>query len=142
MRAGVGSVEWPETAVETNPDKPGPIRPQGVSPRLSLILLIAIVAALAIGYRYVTDSEMYRTAETFVRQNDAIRNTFGEVRRCRLWFPFSVDFPDNAPRIHMTLKIEGAKADTNVYVTLARKGAKWHVVAASYGDGRGQVRPL
>jgi Flp pilus assembly protein TadD len=128
--------------MERKPDKPGPIRPQGTSSRLPFLLFVALVAALFIGYRYVTDSEMYRTAETFVRQNEEIRTTFGEVRHCRLWFPFKVDFPDDAPRIHLTLQVEGAKADTVAYVTLTREGTKWRVVAASYEDGRGQIRPL
>ena len=142
MQTDVRNVGLPEEGMERNPDKPAPIRPQGVSARLSLLLFIAIVAALFIGYRYVTDSEMYRTAETFVRQNEEIRTAFGEVRRCRLWFPFNVDFPDDVPRIHLTLKIEGAKADTTAYVALTREKTKWRVVAASYEDGRGQIRPL
>jgi len=127
---------------EMGKETPRPIRPQGVSSRLPLLLFVAIVAALFIGYHYVTDSEMYRTAETFVRQNAEIRNAFGEVRHCRLWFPFKVDFPDDALRIHLTLQVEGAKADTVAYVTLTRDGSKWRVAAASYEDGRGQIRPL
>ena len=134
MQPGMGTEMVKET--------PRPIRPQGVSSRLPLLLFVALVAALFIGYRYVTDSEMYRMAETFVRQNEEIRTTFGEVRNCRLWFPFTVDFPDDAPRVHLTLQIEGAKADTAAYVTLTREGTKWRVVAASYEDGRGQIRPL
>jgi len=128
--------------MDRNPDKTGPIRPQGVSSRLPFLLFVALVAALFIGYRYFMDSDLYRTAETFVRQNEEIRTAFGEVRHCRLWFPFKVDFPDDAPRIHLTLQVEGAKADTEAYVTLTREGTKWRVVAASYKDGRGQIRPL
>ena len=134
MQPGMGTEMVKET--------PRPIRPQGVSSRLPLLLFVALVAALFIGYRYVADSEMYRTAEAFVRQNAEIRNAFGEVRRCRLWFPFKVDFPGDTLRIHLTLQVEGAKADTVAYVTLTREGSKWRVVAASYEDGRGQIRQL
>ena len=132
----------PGMGAEMGKETPRPIRPQGVSSRLAFILFVAFVAALFIGYRYVTDTEMYGTAEAFVRQNEEIRNAFGEVRHCRLWFPFKVDFPDDAPRIHLTLQVEGAKADAVAYVTLTRDGSKWRVVAASYEDGRGQIRPL
>jgi hypothetical protein len=132
----------PGMGAEMGKETPRPIRPQGVSSRLPFLLFVVLVAALFIGYRYVTDSEMYRTAEMFVRQNEEIRTTFGEVRNCRLWFPFKVDFPDDTPRIHLTLQVEGAKADTVAYVTLMREGTKWRVVAASYDDGRGQIRPL
>ncbi|MBN2439177.1 MAG: hypothetical protein JXL20_11335 [Deltaproteobacteria bacterium] len=128
--------------VERNPDKMGPIRPRGISSRMPFLLFVAFVAALFIGHRYVTDSELYRTAETFVRQNGEIRTAFGEVHNCRLWFPFNIDFPDDAPRVHLTLQVEGAKADTEAYVTLTREGTKWRVVAASYKDVRGQIRPL
>jgi len=132
----------PGMGAEMGKETPRPIRPQGVSSRLPFLLFVALVAALFIGYRYVTDSEMYRTAETFVRQNEEIRTTFGEVRNCHLWFPFKVDFPDDTPRIQLILQVEGVKADTAAYVTLTREGTKWRVVAASYEDGRGQIRPL
>ena len=142
MLGAIKKVMLPGMSAELRKDGARPIRPQGVSSRLPFLLFVALVAALFIGYRYVTDSEMYRMAETFVRQNEEIRTTFGEVRNCRLWFPFTVDFPDDAPRVHLTLQIEGAKADTAAYVTLTREGTKWRVVAASYEDGRGQIRPL
>ena len=132
----------PGMGAEMGKETPRSIRPQGVSSRLPLLLFVAIVAALFIGYHYVTDSEMYRTAETFVRQNAEIRNAFGEVRHCRLWFPFKVDFPGDTLRIHLTLQVEGAKADTVAYVTLTREGSKWRVAAASYVDGRGRIQPL
>jgi tetratricopeptide (TPR) repeat protein len=142
MRTGIRDVRLFEEGMAKNPDKPGPIRPQGISIRLSLLLFIAVVAALFIGYRYVADSEIYRTAETFVRQNEEIRASFGEVRKCRLWFPFKVDFTDGALRVHLTLQVEGAKADTVAYIAMMKDGAKWRVVAASYRDGRGQIRLL
>jgi hypothetical protein len=142
MQTGVRNVKMPAEGMDRNPDKTGPIRPRGVSSRMPFLLFVALVAAFFIGYHYVTDSDLYRTAETFVRQNEEIRTAFGEVRHCRLWFPFKVDFPGDAPRIHLTLQVEGAEADTEAYVTLTREGTKWRVVAASYKDGRGQIRPL
>jgi hypothetical protein len=142
MRAGIMNVKRPAAGMERKPDRTGPIRPQGVSSRLPLLLFVALVAALFIGYHYIADSEMYRTAETFIRQNEEIRTTFGEVRHCRLWFPFKVDFPEGVLLIQLTLLVEGSKASTKSYVELKWEGAKWRISSASYEDGKGKLQPL
>ncbi|MBU1964519.1 MAG: hypothetical protein KKD24_01750 [Proteobacteria bacterium] len=61
---------------------------------------------------------------------------------CRLWFPFKVDFPDDVPRLHLTLAVTGAKASTNVRVSLIRDRGKWRIIAAIYEDRKGVFRPL
>ncbi|MBU2226409.1 MAG: cytochrome c oxidase assembly factor 1 family protein [Proteobacteria bacterium] len=132
----------PGRGSEPRSESPRPIRPRGVSSRLPFLLFVAIVAGLLMGYRYITGSEPYRMAEDFVRQNAEIRNAVGEVHDCRLWFPFKVDFPDNVPRLHLTLTVRGAKASTNVRVSLIRDRGKWRIIAAFYEDRKGVFRPL
>jgi len=129
--------KWNGMDARRTPGKPEPIRPRGVSSRLPMLLFIAIAAALYIGYHYLTESEVYRTAEAFVRQNPEIRSAVGEVRECRLWFPFKIDFDNDALLVELTLLVEGAKADTKAHVTLKREEGKWQTVAASYVDGKG-----
>jgi hypothetical protein len=122
--------------------QPGPIRPRGALLHRPFLLLIALAIALFIAYDSFTESEPYRVAEAFVRQDAEIRNALGEVRTCRLWFPFRVDFSGDAPRLHLTLRIEGAKADMWVFLTLRQDRETWRVAVASYEDGRGMIRPL
>lgn len=141
MRKDVIPIGWVAEGTEAGPEKPGPIRPKGAVARWPFILLV-VVGALFIGYRYVADSDLYRAAETFVRQHEEIGNAIGEVRNCRLWFPLKADFPNSVLRVHLTLRVEGAKADTMAHVTLLREGEKWRVVAASYEDPQGKTRPL
>ena len=133
---------WTGMEATRTAGKPEPIRPRGVSSRLPLLLFVAIAAALYMGYQYLTESELVRTAEAFVRQDPEIRGAVGEVRSCRLWFPFKIDFPEEAPQLDITLLVEGAKADTKARVTLKLEGTRWRIVAASYEDGKGMVRPL
>jgi len=121
---------------------PRPVRPQGVNLRRSLPLLLALIAALYYGYTYLTESEPWRMAETLVRQSPEIRDTVGEVRTCRLWYPFSIDFPDNTLLVKITILVGGAKAETKAYVVLKLEGEKWRIVDAAYEDGTGMVRPL
>ena len=64
------NVKLPGTGAGKTPDKPGPIYPQGVSSRLPLLVFIALLTGLFIGYRYLTESEACRTAETFVRPSN------------------------------------------------------------------------
>jgi len=142
MPGAIKMVLLPGMSAGSRKDGTRPIRPQGVSSRLPFILFVALVVGLFIGYRHITESEPYRTAEAFVRQSAEIKNAVGEVHDCRLWFPFKVDFPDDAPRIHLTLAVEGAKASTKVSVTLTLDREKWRVVAAAYEDQKGMIRPL
>jgi hypothetical protein len=133
---------WSGRGTETQEEKPRPIRPKGASSRLPFLLFVAVLVGLFIGYRYLTESGLYKTAEAFVRQSAEIRSAIGEVRDCRLWFPFKVDFPDDVPRIDLTLAVEGEKGSTKVQVTLIRDREKWRVVSAAYEDRNGMLRPL
>jgi hypothetical protein len=121
---------------------PRPIRPKGASSRLPFILFIALLAGLFIGYRSLAESEFYRTAETFVRQSPELKEAVGEIRSCRLWFPLRVDLPEDKPRAHLTLAVDGTKASTKVQVALIRGDGKWRVVAATYEDRKGALRTL
>ena len=132
----------PGRRTESTSESPRPIRPRGVSSRLPFLLFVAIAAVLLMGYRYVTDSEPYKMAENFVRQNAEIKKEIGEVSDCRLWFPLKVDFPDDVPRLHFTLAVRGEKASTNVRVALIRDRGKWRIIAAFYEDQKGVFRPL
>ncbi len=127
---------------ERGEPSPRPIRPKGASSRLPFLLFIAVLAGLFIGYRSLTDSEFYRTAETFIRQSPELKEAVGEVRSCRLWFPLRVDLPDDKPRAHIVLAVDGEKASTKVQVALIRENEKWRVVAAAYEDPKGALRPL
>jgi len=131
---GEGGERWEQS--------PRPIRPKGASSRLPFLLFIALLAGLFIGYRSMTGSELFRTAEKFVRQSPELKEAVGEVHSCRLWFPLHFDMPGDKPRAHLTLAVDGKKASTKVQVALLWENGKWRVVTAAYEDRKGKLRPL
>lgn len=135
-------VHLPDMAADEEPAKPAPVRPQGVSSRLPLLALIALLAIGFIGYRSAIESAAWRAVEALFRQNQEVQAMIGEVRACRPWHPVKVDFDGESLHLGVTVCIEGSRGQGKGVVQLRYGQQGWEIVAAAMVDGQGRLRPL
>lgn len=135
-------ITFPEGATDKASGPPEPIRPKGVSSRLPLLVPIALLALLFIGYRAVVDSAAWRAVETFYRANGEVRAAVGEVRSCRPWYPFKVDWRGDALLVQVSVQIKGTKGEGRGHALLRYDGKTWTLAAAALEDDRGRLRFL
>lgn len=135
-------VQLPEMAADAEPAKPAPVRPQGVSSRLPLLVLIALLAVGFIGYRSAIESAAWRAVEALFRQNQEVQAMIGEVRACRPWYPVKVDFAGESLYLGVTVRLQGSRGEGEGAVQLRYGLQGWEIVAAAIVDGQGRLRPL
>lgn len=109
------------------------------------ILFLTLVAAVlfAIGFiHWVKESEAFKTAESYVRENPEIRAVTGDVKSCDLRFPFDYRTSNGRGRAEFGILVEGTSGSTKAYVTLRKQQDHWYIVSADYEDRDGRKKPL
>jgi tetratricopeptide (TPR) repeat protein len=109
------------------------------------ILFLIVVAAIlfVIGLmHWIKDSDAFKTAEAFVRENPEIKAVTGDVKSCDLRFPFDYKTSNGTGRAEFGIHVEGTRDSTKAYVTLRKQQNQWAVVSADYEDRDGRKKPL
>lgn len=109
------------------------------------ILFLVVVAAVlfVIGLmHWIENSEAFKTAEAFVRENPKIKAVTGDVKSCDLRFPFDYKTSNGTGRAEFGIRVEGSGGTTKAYVTLRKQQDRWVVVSADYEDRDGHKKAL
>jgi len=119
-----------------------PIRPKGGSARTwpFMLVFIALAAVFAL-HEFVRDSEPFKIASSFVKENPSIREDLGEIKEIYPWFPVSIKAAGNTAHVKLTLRIKGQNGTGKAYVTLVYVN-NWQIVAAMYENRQGRLRNL
>jgi tetratricopeptide (TPR) repeat protein len=109
-----------------------------------ILFLIAVAAILFfIGLmHWIKESDAFKTAESYVRENPEIKAVTGDVKSCDLRFPLDYKTSNGRGRAEFGILVEGTRGSTKAYVTLRRQQDQWHVVSADYEDRDGRKKPL
>ena len=96
-----------------------------------LLIVVLVVAtglgAAAFGIRQLYRSDLYKVADTFVRQDPQVVGTVGEIISTRFGTSgFNVHTGGGGGRAQFELKVEGEKGDGKVYFELCKRGV-WEV---------------
>jgi tetratricopeptide (TPR) repeat protein len=113
--------------------------------RVKKILFLTVVGAVLffIGLvHWIENSEAFKRAETYVRNNPEIKAAVGDVTSCDLRFPFDYKVSSGRGRAEFGIRVEGTRGSTKAYVTLRRQQDQWHIVSADYEDRDGSRKPL
>ncbi len=109
-----------------------------------ILFLIAVAAVLfVIGLmHWIKNSDAFKTAEAFVRENPEIKAVTGDVKSCDLRFPFDYKTSNGTGRAEFGIHVEGTSGSTKAYVSLRKQQNQWAVVSADYEDRDGRKKPL
>jgi len=125
-------------------DRYNPVRPRsGSSWTIPVSIIITVIFVLYGVVHYVMNSEPYKLSESFIRQNQTIQAELGGVDKCDPWYPIEMYPFGRDDFARFTFDVVGTnKAVTDVSVSLQKKGDQWRIVAASYKDRQGFIKPL
>jgi thioredoxin 1 len=107
----------------------------------ALALVVAIVAGGILGYVFYTldHSDAAKTAKTFLRENQKLKQEIGEVRDFGWFTTGSVSALGALGNAELHLKTVGERESVNATVVLSyRNGHDWRVVDAYYDDATGK----
>ena len=135
---------FPSQAGKESQTKYEPTHPRGRSswPVIVAVILTVIFVIYGIIY-YVMNSEPYTLSESFIRQNQTIREEIGEVDKCDPWFPIEMYPIGREENAMFTFDVIGKSIQTTeVTVYLQKRQNRWRIISAYYKDRQGLTKPL
>jgi len=135
---------FPSQAGKESQTKYEPTHPRGRSswPVIVAVILTVIFVIYGIIY-YVMNSEPYTLSESFIRQNQTIREEIGEVDKCDPWFPIEIYPIGREENAMFTFDVIGKSIQTTeVTVYLQKRQNRWRIISAYYKDRQGLTKPL
>lgn len=137
-------VVFPSQTGKESQTKYEPTHPRGRSswPVIVAVILTVIFVIYGIVY-YVMNSEPYTLSESFIRQNQTIREEIGEVDKCDPWFPIEMYPIGREENAMFTFDVIGKSIQTTeVTVYLQKRQNRWRIISAYYKDRQGLTKPL
>ena len=120
-----------------------PVKPKGGATRSWPFLVVIVVISILFGINdFIKDSEPFKIASSFVKENQQIKDDLGEVTETSPWFPSSLKTSGSTVQVQLTLRVEGKNSAGKAYVTLVYLRDRWQITAASYENRQGKVSPL
>ena len=120
-----------------------PVQPKGggarVWPFLAVIVIISIIFAAG---EFIKDTEPFKLAAAFVKENRLIREDLGEITEVSPWFPCSLKDAGDTVRVRLTLRIQGRNGTGKAQVTLVYLKSSWRITAAAYENRQGRMMTL
>jgi hypothetical protein len=111
----------------------------------ALVLLVVLFAGAIIGIVFysISQSDATKTAKTFLRGNERLKQDIGEVKDFGSFVTGSVKSRNNNGDATLYIKVIGEKRTTNATVVLMyRAGRSWRVINATYENEAGQTVDL
>ena len=115
----------------------------------SIVVVLAVLVALSVGgivalTRYsMGHSEAATTAQTFLRNNDKLKQDIGEIRDFGSMVTSSINTHNAPGEATLTLKVIGARKTVKATVDLIYlRGKNWRVTSASYTNEAGSTIEL
>lgn len=115
----------------------------------SVTVVFGVVIALAVGSLVwltlysMGNSEAATAAQTFLRNNEKLKQDIGEVKDFGALVSSSVNTHNADGEATLKLKVIGARKTVNASVDLIyRNGKNWRVMSASYTDEAGKTIEL
>jgi len=103
-----------------------------------LILVVLLTIGLLAGMLYVVKaSEAYRTAESFIRNSEEIREVVGNPLRFGLFPAGSVQTNRGRGTADLKIHVKGPKGETDVRIRLTLENGRWNVLSAVFTDAAG-----
>ncbi len=120
-----------------------PVKPKGGASRSWPFLVgIVFISILFAVNDFIKDSEPFKIASSFVKENQQIKDDLGEVTETAPWFPSSLKTSGSTVRVQLTLRVEGKNGTGKAYVTLVYLRDRWQITTASYENRQGKVSSL
>lgn len=120
-----------------------PVKPKGGASRSWPFLVGIVVISILFGVNdFIKESEPFKIASSFVKENQQIKDDLGEVTETSPWFPSSLKTSGSTVQVQLTLRVEGKNGTGKAYVTLVYLRDRWQITAASYENRQGKVSPL
>lgn len=120
-----------------------PIQPGGGALRVLPFVLILVFLAVIFGaYELFTGSDLYRTGERFIRENQELNSSFGSITECEPWVPFNFNVSGREGRARLAFSVKGTSGSTKVYMSLIKRQGRWGITSAQYKDRTGLLKPL
>lgn len=115
----------------------------------SLAIVVSVLIALSVGgivwltLYSMGNSEAATTAQTFLRNNEKLKQDIGEVRDFGSMVTSTINTHNADGEATLTLKVIGARKTVKANVDLIyRSGKNWRVTSASYTDDAGKTVEL
>ncbi|HPQ60359.1 MAG TPA: cytochrome c oxidase assembly factor Coa1 family protein [Syntrophales bacterium] len=103
-----------------------------------LALMVLLTIGLLAGILYVVKaSEAYRTAESFIRNSEEIREAVGSPLRFGLFPAGSVQTSRGRGTADLKIHVKGPKGETDVRIRLTLENGRWDVLSAVFTDAAG-----
>jgi len=120
-----------------------PVKPKGVAANTWPFLVVIVVISVLFGINdFIKDSDPFKVASSFVKENQQIKDDLGEVTEISPWFPSFLKTSGSTVRVQLTLRVEGKNGTGKAYVTLVYLRDRWQITASSYENRQGKVSPL
>ena len=121
-----------------------PVRPRfGSSWPIFAAVILTVIFVIYGMIHYVMNSEPYTLSESFIHQNQIIREEIGKVDKCDPWFPIEIHPIGREENAMFTFAVIGkSKQTTEVTVYLQKRHDRWHIISAYYKDRQGITKPL
>ena len=120
-----------------------PVKPKGGAARSWPFMVGIVVISILFGINdFIKDSEPFKTASSFVKENQQVKDDLGEVTETSPWFPSSLKTSGSMVRVQLTLRVDGKNGTGKAYVTLVYLRDRWQITTASYENRQGKVSPL
>lgn len=120
-----------------------PVKPKGGAARSWPFLVgIAVISILFGVNDFIKDSEPFKIASSFVKENQQIKDDLGEVTETSPWFPSSLKISGSTFQVRLTIRVAGKNGAGKAYVTLVYLRDRWQITAASYENRQGRISPL
>jgi hypothetical protein len=111
----------------------------------ALVLLVVLFAGAIIGIVFysISQSDATKTAKTFLRNSERLKQDIGEVKDFGKIITGSVKSRNNNGDATLYIKVIGEKRTTNATVVLMyRSGRNWRVTDTTYENEAGQTVDL
>jgi tetratricopeptide (TPR) repeat protein len=120
-----------------------PVKPKGGANRSWPFLIVIVVISILFGINdFIKDSEPFKIASSFVKENQQIKDDLGEITETSPWFPSSHKTSGSTIEVQLAIRIEGKNGTGKAYVTLVYLRDRWQITAASYENRQGKVGQL
>lgn len=120
-----------------------PVKPKGGAARTWPFLVLIVVISILFGINdFIKDSEPFKIASSFIKENQQIKDDLGEVTETSPWFPSSLKTSGSTVYVRLAIRVEGKNGSGKAYVTLVYLRDRWQITAASYENRQGKESPL
>lgn len=121
-------------------------RREGIARNLGLgaLLGMALLVMMALGSFFfgLINSEPYRLAQSFIKENKEIRLLVGDEVSFGHFPTGSIKTAPGKGEANFTIKVKGPQGSTNVYIALRKRGKTWQVISAACDNRDGTRRTL